>query len=197
MVIIDKERSIVDANLFSACVHQTTLSEPTFLYLVQYMEDNQVEITEDFLINSFSALAHNHRNINSLLDIIYSFCTEENSTQLRGLHWRQFIRQLVHEDRCESVISDNLELQKKGVIHSNRESLLLTLFRTLSSSEGVSTAQTNSSLSFSDIEGQINSCNRERFQSDLRVVKDVRIAHSLLSIVNDSLTRFIIKESYL
>ena len=188
VVIIDKERPIVDTNLFSACIHKTTLSEPTFLYLVQYMEDNQIEITEDFLINSFSALAHNSRNINSLLDIIYSFCTEENSTQLRGSHWRQFIRQLVHEDRCESVISDNLELQKKGVIQTNRESLLLTLFQTLASSEGVSTSQTNSSLSFSDIEGQINSCNHERFQSDLRVVKDVRIVHWFLNIVNGSLS---------
>lgn len=175
MTIVDKERSIVDTNLFSVCVNNTQLTESVFLSLVEYMEENQIEITEEFLMNSFASLSHNPRNINSLLDIVYSFSQEDEQFQLRGLHWRQLIRQLVQEEERDSVISEQLEFQKKGVIRRNRESLLLVLFQSLISPTRNCQTKEQSSTSFSDIECMINACNRERFQSDLSVVKEVGV----------------------
>lgn len=111
------ENSIIDPSLFSACVNNTKLTEPIFVSLINYMNTNQIEITDEFLQNAYISLIHDSGNINALLDIIYSFSREGEN--IPGSIWRQLMRRL-----CEGDIPEKLLLQQGGYIHNNRESLL-------------------------------------------------------------------------
>ena len=108
---------IIDPSLFSACVNHTKLKESIFISLTEYMNANQILITNEFLQNAFISLCHDPANINSLLDILDSF--SRDSENLPGSVWRQLMRRL-----RESDIPAKLALQQQGYLHNNRESLL-------------------------------------------------------------------------
>lgn len=148
--------AFVDPNLFSVCVKNTTMKQETFSSLVQYMKENQVPVTNDFLLNAFTAMASDRDNVNALLDIVFYLSQEDG--QLPGTVWRQLMR------RINGDIEEKLRMQQDGRVRSNRQSLVTSLFQSLLGEE----AESKRALLDS-----VNVCNRERFEVDLPVVEKV------------------------
>lgn len=152
----NETEAFVDPNLFSVCVKNTTMKQEAFASLVQYMNENQVPVTTDFLLNAFTAMATDRENVNTLLDIVF-YLSQENG-QLPGTIWRQLMR------RINGDIEEKLRMQQDGRIHSNRQSLVMSLFQSLLGEE----AESKRALLDS-----VNVCNRERFEVDLSVIEKV------------------------
>ena len=148
--------AFVDPNLFSVCVKNTTMKQETFASLVQYMKENQVPVTNDFLLNAFTAMASDRNNVNALLDIVFYLSQEDG--QLPGTVWRQLMR------RINGDMEEKLRMQQDGRVRSNRQSLVTSLFQSLLGEE------VESKRALLD---SVNVCNRERFEVDLPVVEKV------------------------
>ena len=163
----ENEASFVDPNLFSVCVKNTTMKEDVFASLVHYMNANQVPVTTDFLMNAFTAMATDRTNLNALLDIINELSQEDG--QLPGTVWRQLMR------RINGDIEEKLLLQQSGRVHSNRQSLLMSLFQSLLGEESTESKR----LLFDSVSAR----NRKRFETDLPIIEKVMIlcSHDIAS----------------
>ena len=99
----NETEAFVDPNLFSVCVKNTTMKQEAFASLVQYMNENQVPVTTDFLLNAFTAMVTDRNNVNTLLDIVFYLSQEDG--QLPGTIWRQLMR------RINGDIEEKLRMQ--------------------------------------------------------------------------------------